>query len=289
MTSRLLLTAMLVIMAARVAQTEPRVLVLPFDPIIEERYGYYGGKESLLDYRNALQQMLVADLSKHPEIRVVEIAALSQYTKSQELEIEQWNDPVLASQIGSDLQADYVLIGTYGEFTREIRVDSRIVVTASAEVPPGFTVSATVGIWDDLPTAAEMTAREVVPIVTASGRLRPASKSVLFPEGDIAAYDPTGRMSPDQARLVLWINAPAPEIITDPPSEALRCDRVDLMNIPAEKQRSHTCKALIMKGGHVTLRINHRGYLPFVDTFQLSPGKAYRLEVELKRIETEMR
>lgn len=274
---------------AGVLCAEPRVLVLPFDPIIEERYGYYGGTESLLDYRNALQQMLVADFSKHTEIRVVELAELAQYMKSRQAPVEIWNDPALAGEIALELAADYVLIGTYGEFTREIRVDSRVVVAASGEVPPGFAVSATVSIWDDLPTAAAAIARDVLPIITASGRLRPTSLGVLYPEGDISAYDPTGRMAPDQARLVIWINAPAPEVTTTPLDEVIRCDRVDLMNMPPEKQRSQACKAFVLPGGSVAVSITHRGFLPYKDTFQLNPGKAYRLDVDMKRIESNMR
>ena len=51
-------------------------MILPFDPIMDSVYGYYGGKESILNYRNALEQMLVTELGNHEEIWVIEPARL---------------------------------------------------------------------------------------------------------------------------------------------------------------------------------------------------------------------
>ena len=142
-------------------------------------------------------------------------------------------------------------------------------------------------MWEDLPTAATQIAAGLVPIITASGRLRPTSKGRLFPEGDLAAYDPNRAAAPGDARLVVWVNAPAPEITAGSIAFA-RCDRIDLMDIPQEKQRRSACRMAVLPAGAVRIRVKHRGFLPYEDTLTLAPGKAYRLEVNLKPIETQL-
>ncbi|MFZ5432331.1 MAG: hypothetical protein ACOZB3_01015 [Calditrichota bacterium] len=267
-----------------IAVAEPTVVVLPFDPIMDSLYTY-NGKESILDYRPALQQMLTSDMGKYSEIWTIELSDLDHYIKSKNLHPDRWDNLNLAAQIATDLNADYAVIGTYGEFSREIRVDARIVVAASAEVPPGFTASATVSLWDDLPTAANRISAQIIPILTASGRLRPTSKGVLFPEGDISAYDPAGDTPPNVARLVIWVNTPAPEVESTPVASFERCERIDRMNIPPESQRTKACKYALLTPGKVELRVTQRGFLPYVETLNLAAGKVYRLEVNLKPVE----
>ncbi|RPH96307.1 hypothetical protein EHM69_01795 [candidate division KSB1 bacterium] len=283
---RYLLIAALIVLAAGMARAEPRVVVLPFDAMVDSVYIFMGEKQSVIDYRSSLQQMITSELLKYTEIWVVEYADLIEYIKTKNIKPDLWNDPKLASRIAADLEADYAIIGTYGEFTREIRVDGRVVVAASGDVPQGNTVTSVVGIWDDLPTAAIQVANQIVPIVTASGRLRPTSKGVLFPEGDLSAYDPVRTSPESSARLVVWVNAPAPIISTSTSDSFKRCDRIDVMNIPAEKMRTQSCKVAVIKAGKIDLRIEHRGYLPYVETLDLAAGKAYRLEVDLKKVET---
>ncbi|MBU0508461.1 hypothetical protein KKH27_06470 [bacterium] len=282
---RRLVTALIwLLAAATTAVCEPTVVVLPFDPIVDSLYAYYG-KESVLDYQPALQQILLSELGKRPELRVVELSDLDQYMKLREVPPARWNDLKLAAEIATKLNADYAVIGTYGEFTREIRVDARVVVAASAEVPPGYTATATVSLWNDLPSAAMQISDQLVAILTAAGKLRPTSKGVLFPEGDVAAYDPAGDTPPNVARLVVWVDTPAPEITADPPVEFLRCERIDRMDIPAEQQKSQSCQYALLPGGGVNLRISQRGYLPYTDVVSLVPGKAYRLQVHMIPVE----
>ena len=263
---------------------EPAVLVLPFDPVMDSVYGYYGEKQSVLDYRPALQQMITTELGKRQEIRVIETADLERYLKEHP-QADHWNDPALAARIATALGADYALIGTYGEFTKEIRVDARVVVAATGDVPQGNTVSAVASVWEDLPTAASRISEGVLPILLASGLLRPTSKGVLYPEGDLSAYDPNHSAAPGSARLVIWVNAPAPAITSTPPLDFARCDRIDVMNIPNEKQRTHACRVAVVPAGAVHLRVAHRGYLPYEESLELAAGRAYRLEVELKPVE----
>ncbi|MDD5088505.1 MAG: hypothetical protein PHI18_06880 [bacterium] len=284
MRPHLVLTCVLTLLAVSVACAEPFVVVLPFDPIMDSLYTYYG-KESILNYQPALQQILSTDLGKYQEIRVVESSDLDRYLKSAKINPDRWNDLSLAANIATALTADYAVIGTYGEFSRQIRVDARIVVAASAEVPPGYTASATVGLLEDIPSAAEAISSQIVPILTAAGSLRPTSKGVLFPEGEIAAYDPAGDTPPDKARLVVWVNTPAPAITADPSVAFARCERIDRMNIPAEQQRSQACQYALIPPGEVNLRIAQRGFLPYVDHIQLAPGKVYRLQVNLIPVE----
>lgn len=273
------------IAASITAFAEPAVVVLPFDPVMDSLYVPLGGKESILDYRRALQEMLTVNLGKYVEIRIVEPALVTEYIKNKQLSPASWNNPALAGRIASDLSADYAIIGTYGEYSNEIRADARIVIAATADVPPGNMASATARLWQDLPTVADKLAAAIVPIVTASGRVRPTSKGVLYPEGDLAAYDPTGTAAPDKARLVVWINAPAPVFELTPSAQFQRCERVDLMDAPIEKQRAMSCRSALVPGGPFTLKVTHRGYLPYVEELNLAAGKAYRLEINLKPVD----
>jgi TolB-like protein len=266
------------------ALAEPAVVVLPFEPVMDSVYGYYGEKQSVLDYRPALQQMLTTELGKRQEIRVIEPADLERYLKEHP-QSDHWNDPALAARVATALGADYALIGTYGEFTKETRVDARVVVAATGDVPQGNTVSAVASVWEDLPTAASRISEGVMPILLASGLLRPTSKGVLYPEGNLSAYDPNRSAAPGTARLVIWVNAPAPAITSTPSLDFARCDRIDVMNILNEKQRTHACRMAVVPGGAVHLRVAHRGYLPYEESLDLAAGKAYRLEIELKPVE----
>jgi TolB-like protein len=271
------------------AFAEPKVVVLPFEPVMDSLYGVLGGKESVLNYQKALQEMLAADLSKNTAIRVVDNSEVTAYMKAKPQSPATLNSPALAAQVARDLNADYAVIGCYGEYSHEIRLDARIVLAAMSDVPPGNAVSSTVKLWDDLPTAATQLADLIAPIIVANSHIRPVSKGVLYPEGELAAFDPTGQIPPDQARLDVWVNAPAPEIRSKPGANFVRCERVDLMNTPIEKQRSECCKVAAVPAGPITIRVIHRGYLPFEQTLDLSSGKAYRLEVDLKPIDVPVR
>ncbi len=247
------------------ALAEPTVLVLPFDPIIDSVYGYYGGKESILDYRNALEQMLTTELGKHQEIWVVEPARLDVTLNERKLSPARWNDPALASELASSLSADYAVIGTYGEFSKEIRVDARVIIAATGDVPPGtpsLPPSAFGMISPRLQPKSPPNWYQSLPPVVVCDR---PPKGCSFPKAISAAYDPNRAAPRDYARLVVWVNAPAPQITAEPASATFaRCDRIDIMAIPAEKQRTSACQMAMLPAGAITVRINHRGYLPYV-------------------------
>lgn len=274
-----------VLIVGSIAFAEPAVVVLTFDAVMDSVYGYYGEKQSVLNYRIALQQMITTDLGKYEQIRVIELNDLSNAISKLKIDAKSWNDPKLAALIANEVKADYAIIGTYGEYTKQIRVDARIVPAATGDVPPGYTVTATTSLWDDLPTAASRIVSGILPIITASGTLRPTSKGVLFPEGDLSAYDPNGTTIPGTARLVILVNAPAPAINTTPLAEFKRCDRIDLMNIPKEQQLKEACRFAVVPTGQIKLRVAQRGFLPYEDVLDLAAGKAYRLEVNLKPVE----
>jgi hypothetical protein len=271
------------------ASAEPRVLVLPFDPIIDSTYNIYGDQVPILDYQPALQTMINSNLGRREEIRVIERAELEKLISSKSLKPAFWNDPLLASELGTELGADFVIIGNYGEFPSEIRVDARIAIPATADVPAGYSLSANGRLWDDLPTVADIISAQIIEKVIAGGTIRPVSKGILYPEGDLADFDLAGKTPENMARLVVWTSGPAPSIrVGDSDLEFKRCERIDLMDASPEKMKEQSCKVAIVPSGAVELRINHRGYLPYRDTLNLSAGKAYRLEVNLKVIETQL-
>jgi hypothetical protein len=267
------------------ALAEPRVLVLPFDPIMDSLYAPLGGKESVLSYREALQQLISSDLAKDTTIQVVDRSEFMDYVKSNGIKTSTWNDVKLAAKLASYLRADYAIIGTYGEFTNQIRVDARVIVAAIADIPQGYTITGTANLWEDMPTAAEQVSQGVLRILTQSGIIRPVSKGYLFPEGDLTAFDPNGTHAANAARVVVWVNTPSPKITASPTAVFARCSRIDRMNMPAEEQTARSCYSADVTTGTVHLNIQQRGYLPFEDDLNVAPGKAYRLMVNLQPIE----
>ena len=269
------------------ARAEPRVAVLPFDMIVDSAYGYYDDKISLLNYGSALQQMISTNLSTRIELNVIELSRVAEQMRGRGQ--SKWNDPQLAAAIGSALGADYVVTGSYGEFASEIRVDARLVNVASGDVPPGFVVTETVKLWEDLPTAADRISEQILPLILEGARIRAVSRAILYPEGDLDIYDPRAGIDPSKARLIVWVNAPAPKIETTPLTEFERCERVDLMDVSADYQKTHTCRVAVLAAGKLDATVSHRGYLPYKETLTLAAGKAYRLEVDLKEIEVQVR
>ncbi len=277
---------------------QPKVVVFPFRAVMDSLY-QWEGKTSILDYREALREMISTELAQgvtHSEedlsgeivrrelVTVIEPSALDE-----QLAKKEWKSGEDAATIAAELGADYAVIGTYGEYSREIRVDARVVVVAQQTVPAGYSVSATVGLWEDLPSAANKIAQKILPLITASGRLRPVSAANLYPEGELSDYSARPAPAGDVARLVIWTNAPAPEITVSSGEKFVRCERIDLVNTPPEKQRSHSCRSALLSAGTVTISVAHRGYVPYRDTLTLAAGKAYRLEVRLEEVKVETR
>ena len=268
---------------------EPRVLVLPFDPIIDSTYNIYGEQVPILDYQPALQTMINSNLGKREEIRVIERARYEELIQAKPLKPSLWNDPALAAELGNELGADFVVIGNYGEFPSEIRVDARIAIPATADVPPGYSFTANGHLWEDLPTLADRISAQIIAKIIAEGNIRPVSKGVLLPEGDLADFDLAGVTPANKARLTVWVDAPAPKVsANDGTIQFERCKRIDLMNASPEKMRGQSCKFAVLPSGKVEVQINHRGYLPYRETLNLAEGKAYRLEVKMKVVETQL-
>jgi hypothetical protein len=243
------------------APAEPRVVVQPFEMIVDSTYGTYDNKIALLDYGHALQTMIRSNLSQHREV-IVDT---------------------------SMTRADYVVTGSYGEFSSEIRVDAQVRPIGIKEVLPGNSFSVVVSRWEDLPSAADQVTEQILPILLASGRMRPTSRGVLYPEGDVGSYAPQRPSDDSTARLIVWVNSPAPEISASPVAEFRRCERIDLVGVPGEYQKDHACRVAELRPGTVDVTITNRGFLPYRETLTLSAGKAYRLEVELQPVTVDVR
>jgi TolB-like protein len=267
---------------------EPRVLVLPFDPIIDSTYNLYGEQVPILNYQDALHTMIISNLSKREDIRVVEKSLVNGFLLALSVTDPVLNDPRLAAKFATDIGADYIIIGTYGEFSSEIRVDARIALAATEDVPLGNSVSSVGGLWEDLPTVADRISVLIIDKIIASGHIRPVSRGFLHPEGDLADFDLAGTTPADMARLVVWTDAPAPQIsIAGREIEFSRCARIDLMDSSPEKMRNQSCKVAVLPSGPIEVRVTHRGFLPYRDTLNLAAGKAYRLEIKMKIVENQ--
>lgn len=271
------------------SSAEPRVLVLPFDPIMDSTYNILGEQVPILNYQSALQTMINTNLNKREEIRVIERARYEELMALRSAKTKLWNDPELAAELGNELGADFVVIGNYGEFPSEIRVDARIAIPATGDVPPGYSFTANGRLWDDLPTLADRISAQIVDKILAEGNIRPVSKGVLLPEGDLADFDLAGTTPANMARLTVWVDAPAPKISANNGAIQFdRCQRIDLMNVSPDKMKNEACRYAVLPAGQVEVSIDHRGYLPYREVLNLAEGKAYRLEVKMKVIETQL-
>ncbi len=268
---------------------EPKVLVLPFDPTMDSTYNIFGRQVPILDYQSALQTMINTNLGKREEIRVIERARYEELVASRLVKPSLWNDPAIAAELGNELGADFVVIGNYGEFPSEIRVDARIAIPATADVPPGYSFTANGHLWDNLPTLADRISNQIIDKILAEGNIRPVSKGVLLPEGDLADFDLAGVTPANKARLTVWVDAPAPKVSASNGAIVFeRCRRVDLMNASPHKMKDQTCRVAVLPSGKIELSITHRGYLPYREILSLAEGKAYRLEVKMKVVETQL-
>ena len=106
--------------------SRPVVAVLAFD---------YSGKDAALEpLTQGLAQMLISDLSKMSTIQVVERAQIQALLKEQKLVQNGAVEAHTAARIGKLLGARYLVLGSYFDLMKQMRLDARLVEVQTGKV-----------------------------------------------------------------------------------------------------------------------------------------------------------
>ncbi len=245
----------------------PRLIVFPFQPVMDSTYNLWGDQVKVLDYQLALQSFLISDL-----------------TRSTVVEVEKSDKPVKsvaeAAELARGSGADFAVIGTFAELPTTIRADAQLVDVALGENPRGYQASSTAGRWEDLSAVASDLAGQLISFAAGSSTIRRESVSRLVLEGDRAAlgYDPDVR-----PHLVIEVNSPAPKITLSDGSQMKRCSVRD-RSLAEGTQNTQICYAADVTSGDLIVKIDQRGFYAHEETLSLSPSKVYRLMVNLEKM-----
>ncbi|MEE8060272.1 MAG: CsgG/HfaB family protein [Gemmatimonadales bacterium] len=127
----LLLLAVLAIPEWAMGQdTRLGIAVLAF-----ENGGSYGqDKEDFTALERGIPGMLISELSRHPDARLVDRGETQRLLDEQDLAAGGRIDAATAARIGKMLGARYMVFGTFIDVYGEFRVDARIVDVESSEI-----------------------------------------------------------------------------------------------------------------------------------------------------------
>lgn len=262
-----LLSILVLVVCALPAMARPRVVVFPFDPVMDSTYNLWGDQVKVLDYQLALQSFLISELA---QTGVADIVKSDSPAKS----------PSAAIESAKKLEADFAVIGTFAELPTAIRGDAQLVDVALGEVPRGYQASATGNRWEDLSYVAESLADQLLSFLSGSSTIRRESQSRLVIEGDRVAlgYDPI-----DRPHLIIEVNSPAPKITLSDGTKMKRCSVRD-RSLAEGTQNTQICYSAEVSPGDLAVQIDQRGYYGHSETLSLAPGKVYRLVVDLNKM-----
>jgi curli biogenesis system outer membrane secretion channel CsgG len=95
----------------------------------------YSGKDAALEpLAQGLAQMLISDLSTVGRVQVVERAKLQELLKEQKLAGDGRVDARTAARIGKLLGARYLVLGSYFDLMKQMRIDARLVEVETGKV-----------------------------------------------------------------------------------------------------------------------------------------------------------
>jgi TolB-like protein len=98
-------------------------------------YFDYGGSDASLEaLRKGLAQMLISDLSAVDDLRVVERERLQAILDEQKLAQTGKTDAATAARIGKLLGARYLVLGSYFDVMKALRVDARLVDVETGQI-----------------------------------------------------------------------------------------------------------------------------------------------------------
>lgn len=245
----------------------PKVVVFPFEPLMDSTYNIWRDQVKVLDYQLALQSFLLSDFISRDDMDAVKI----------DKSMKSVADAVTAAKA---VEADFAVIGTYAELPSAIRVDAQLIDVALGDVPRGYSASASAPSWVDLSAVVDEVASQLIGLIKSSSTARLDSRSRLIVEGD---RNSLGFPPSTQAHLLIEVNSPAPKITLSNGAPMKRCSVKD-RSLAAGTQPSQICYSGDVGAGEIEITIDQRGYYGHKESISLSEGKVYRLVVELEKM-----
>ena len=116
-----------VVVSLAAAQAPVTMAVLPF----EDRGSYGQDKEVFRALELGIPALLVAELAKHPRVRLADRGRVAAAVKAENLGPDARVDAATAARVGTQAGARYAITGNFADFYGKFRLDARVVDVGS--------------------------------------------------------------------------------------------------------------------------------------------------------------
>lgn len=124
------------------------------------------GSEEYDYLQNGVAQILTTTLAKSEQIQIVERNQLEKITNEMALGMSGLLDAESAAKVGKVAGANYMVIGSFINLGKAIRLDAKVVETETAIIVPGATAKAKASTVEDIDYAIEGLAKELLKNLT---------------------------------------------------------------------------------------------------------------------------
>jgi TolB-like protein len=119
-----------VVVSLAAAQAPVTMAVLPF----EDRGSYGQDKEVFRALELGIPALLVAELAKHPGLRLADRGRVAAAVKAENLGPDARVDAATAARVGTQAGARYAVTGNFADFYGKFRLDARVVDVGSGQI-----------------------------------------------------------------------------------------------------------------------------------------------------------
>ena len=119
-----------VVVSLAAAQAPVTMAVLPF----EDRGSYGQDKEVFRALELGIPALLVAELAKHPGVRLADRGRVAAGVKAENLGPDARVDAATAARVGTQVGARYAVTGNFADFYGKFRLDARVVDVGSGQI-----------------------------------------------------------------------------------------------------------------------------------------------------------
>ena len=119
-----------VLVSLAAAQAPVTMAVLPF----EDRGSYGQDKEVFRALELGIPALLVAELAKHPGVRLADRGRVAAAVKAEKLGPDARVDAATAARVGTQAGARYAITGNFADFYGKFRLDARVVDVGSGQI-----------------------------------------------------------------------------------------------------------------------------------------------------------
>ena len=120
------------------------------------------GSASLAHLSGAIPDMLTTNFAASSDVSVVERSQIQKLLGEMALGQSGIIDPATAAQVGKMAGANMVVIGSYVDLGKKLRIDAKVVNVESGSIVPGATKSATATTLEDIDVAVDGLARDLL-------------------------------------------------------------------------------------------------------------------------------